>query len=148
MSSIRKRMTYANVVATLALIVAVAGGSTAIALQATAPKNSVTTKSIRKGNVTADDLTAVRNASAEALLVDPVPNDGSYTGLTLEAKCPGKSRAISGGVTSSVTKGGVVTSTKTQNGWLGRVVSDQGPAPLGVAVNVSCLLPSPAPPRS
>ena len=148
MSGIRKRMTYANVVATLALIVAVAGGSTAIALQATAPKNSVTTKSIRKGNVTADDLTAVRNASAEGFLVDPVLGDGVYTALTLEAKCPGKSRALSGGVTTSVSDGAIVTSTKTQNGWLGKVVSDEGPSPLGVAVNVSCLLPSPAPPRS
>jgi hypothetical protein len=143
---IRERLTYANVVATLALIVAVAGGSTAIAI--TAAKNSVTSKSIRKGNVTANDLTAVRNASAEGLLVDPVPNDGIFTPLTLEAKCPGKSRAISGGVTSSVTHGAIVTSTKTQNGWLGRVVSDQGPNPVSVAVNVSCLLPSPAAPRS
>ncbi len=81
-------------------------------------------------------------------MIDPVPNDGNYTGLTLEAKCPGKSRAISGGVTSSVTKGGGGHFNQDTEWMAGRVVSDDGPDPTGVAVNVSCLLPSPAPPRS
>jgi hypothetical protein len=60
--SIRDRLTYANVTATLALIVAIAGGSTAIAI--TASKNSVVTKSIRKGNVTASDLARIQVRSA------------------------------------------------------------------------------------
>ena len=57
MNWLRRHLTYANVTATLALVIAVAGGTTAIAMKATAPKNSVTTKSIRPYNVTARDLT-------------------------------------------------------------------------------------------
>ncbi len=57
MDRIKPHLTYANVTATLALIVAVAGGTTAIAMKATAPKNSVVSKSIRPYNVTARDLT-------------------------------------------------------------------------------------------
>ncbi len=59
MDRLRRHLTYANVAATLALIVAVAGGTTAIAMKATAPKNSVTTKSIRPYNVTAGDLSGL-----------------------------------------------------------------------------------------
>ena len=57
MNWLRRNLSYANVTATLALVIAVAGGTTAIAMKATAPKNSVTTKSIRPYNVTARDLT-------------------------------------------------------------------------------------------
>ena len=59
---LRSHLSYANVIATLALIVAVSGGATAIAI--TASKNSVTTKSIRSGAVRAKNLgpTAVRTA--------------------------------------------------------------------------------------
>ena len=57
----RRHLTYANVVATLALVVAVGGGSTAIAISAKkAPKNSVTSAAIRDGSVTGKDLAAVR----------------------------------------------------------------------------------------
>ena len=53
MKPLKHHLTYANVVATLALIVAVAGGSTAIAISAKkAPKNSVTSASIVDGSVT------------------------------------------------------------------------------------------------
>jgi hypothetical protein len=51
---LRSNLTYANVVATIALVVAISGGATAIAI--TASKNSVTTKSIRSGAVRASDL--------------------------------------------------------------------------------------------
>ena len=70
---LRPRLTYANTVATLALIVAVSGGATAIAI--TASKNSVTTKSIRKGAVTAPKLgpIVVRSATAEGPFAQPVP---------------------------------------------------------------------------
>ena len=47
----RAKLSYANVVATLALMVAVAGGSTAIAMNV--GKNSVKASSIKAGNVTA-----------------------------------------------------------------------------------------------
>ena len=56
----RKHLSYANVVATLALIVAVAGGTTAVAISGKAAKNSVTSKSIKDGSVTGRDLASVR----------------------------------------------------------------------------------------
>ena len=56
----RKHLSYANVVATLALIVAVAGGTTAVAVSNKAAKNSVTSKSIKDRSVTGKDLAGVR----------------------------------------------------------------------------------------
>jgi hypothetical protein len=50
----RGRLTYANVVATLALVLAVGGGATALAL--TLPKNSVHSKQIAKGAVKTSDI--------------------------------------------------------------------------------------------
>jgi hypothetical protein len=47
-------LTYANVVATIALVLAVSGGATAIALSL--PKNSVTSKQLAKGAVKTVDL--------------------------------------------------------------------------------------------
>jgi hypothetical protein len=58
MGKLRGKLTYANVMSTIAVIVAVAGGTTAIA--ASVGKNSVTTKSIKPGNVTARDLAGIR----------------------------------------------------------------------------------------
>src|SRR6476469_4318730 len=51
---IRQRLTYANVVATIALVLAVGGGATALAL--TLPKNSVHSKQIAKGAVKNSDI--------------------------------------------------------------------------------------------
>ena len=59
MHRLRRHLNYANVTATLALIIAVAGGATAIA-GSNAPKNSVTSSSIKPHNVTASDLAGVR----------------------------------------------------------------------------------------
>ena len=60
----RAKLTYANVVATLALIIAVAGGSTAVALSV--GKNSVQSSAIRPGNVTARNLANVRVVEVQA----------------------------------------------------------------------------------
>jgi hypothetical protein len=56
---LRDKLTYANVAASLALVVAVAGGTTAIAASQ-APHNSVASSSIKPGNVTSGDLAGVR----------------------------------------------------------------------------------------
>ncbi len=74
----RPRLSYANVTATIALLVAVAGGTTAIAGVAKAPKNSVVAKSIKKGNVTAKKLTTTVRVNAQANITDPSPGDGLY----------------------------------------------------------------------
>ncbi len=70
---IRKHLSYSNVVATLALVIAVAGGTTAIAGKVTAPKNSVTSKSIREGNVTAKDLAGLSSVRQQIQITDPTP---------------------------------------------------------------------------
>jgi hypothetical protein len=53
-SGLRERFTYANVVATVALVLAVTGGATAIALSL--PKNSVKSKQIAKEAVKTSDI--------------------------------------------------------------------------------------------
>jgi len=64
MTSVREKLTYANVMSTIAVVIAVAGGSTAVAISAKkAPKNSVTSASIRDGSVTANDLAKVKITS-------------------------------------------------------------------------------------
>ena len=59
MHRFRRHLTYANVAATLALFIAVAGGTTAIA-GGKAAKNSVASSSIKPFNVTARDLAGIR----------------------------------------------------------------------------------------
>jgi hypothetical protein len=52
MNQLRSRLSYANVMATLAVFIALGGGAYAVT---TAPKNSVTSKSIKKGAVKSVD---------------------------------------------------------------------------------------------
>ena len=59
MHRLKPHLSYANVAATLALIIAVAGGTTALA-GSKAAKNSVASSSIKPFNVTAGDLAGVR----------------------------------------------------------------------------------------
>jgi hypothetical protein len=85
MNTIRPRLTYANIVATLALFLAIAGGA---AIAATAKKNSVTTKSIKNGNVTAPDLAGIHVVTS--------PLGGSN--VPTSAACPAGEKLIGGGV--------------------------------------------------
>lgn len=55
MRRIRERLTYANIVATLALVVAIAGGGTAVAMAVA--KNSVGSPQIINGSIKHKDLT-------------------------------------------------------------------------------------------
>jgi hypothetical protein len=63
MRRLRSHLSYANIAATLALLIAVAGGATAIA-GSNAPKNSVTSSSIKPFNVTDRDLAGIRVVQA------------------------------------------------------------------------------------
>jgi hypothetical protein len=63
MHRLKPHLSYANVAATLALIIAVAGGTTAIA-GGKAAKNSVASSSIKPFNVTAGDLAGIRVVQA------------------------------------------------------------------------------------
>ena len=85
---IKSKLSYANVVATIALVVAISGGATAIAL--TAGKNTVTTKSIKPGNVTARDLGPIQTV----VKTETLPAGGP---TVMRVSCPPKSRALSGG---------------------------------------------------
>jgi hypothetical protein len=69
-----KHLTYANVVATLALVIAVGGGATAIALSL--PKNSVHSKQIAKGAVKNSDIAknAVTGDKVQAATLGKVPS--------------------------------------------------------------------------
>ena len=97
MHRIRRHVSYANVAATVALIAAVAGGTTAIATKSTAPKNSVTTKSIRPFNVTSRDLTRLIQVFGKASFTDPAPGDGVFSGNIATATCPSGARLLTGG---------------------------------------------------
>jgi hypothetical protein len=97
MHRLRTHLTYANAAATLALVVAVAGSTTAIAMKETALKNSVTSKSIRPYNVTARDLTRLIEVRGQAIFNDPAPADDNFTGATATAACPPGALLITGG---------------------------------------------------
>ena len=83
MDKLRGKLTYANVMSTIAVVIAVAGGTTAIA--ASLGKNSVTSKSIKPGNVTARDLASIR------VVLGPL--QGGASG----ASCPSGEKLIGGG---------------------------------------------------
>jgi hypothetical protein len=142
MTKLRPHLTYANVVATLALIAAVGGGTTAIAISAKkAPKNSVTSKSIRPGNVTAGDLGTVRTITENAAI-------GSNLG-TFELRCPKGFRPISGGgyVIDNTPAGdvGLLGSHLAGTTWVVRV---KGGAEDFASGSVYCLSNKPGKPES
>ncbi len=97
MKLLRRHLTYANVVATLALILLLAGG-TALA----ASKNTVTSRAIKPFNVTAQDLAGTR----------VVQVSGQFKAL---AACARKERMIGGGGNAGTT--GVGVSSPAGNGW-------------------------------
>jgi hypothetical protein len=100
----RVHLSYANVVATLALFLALTGGATAVAISLN--KGSVTTKSIRKGAVTAPKL-------GRLVIRSQVNTVGSA-----QVSCAQGERVLGGGGTSS--GGGLsasLPSPSTENGW-------------------------------
>lgn len=114
----RKHLSYANVAATLALVVAVAGGSVAIAGSVKkAPKNSVASSSIRPNNVTAPDLTRIIRVNGQTTLTDPGPPDGTSVVGTASATCPSGSRVLSGGGSGGPGTTVIVTAPQGE-GWV------------------------------
>jgi hypothetical protein len=143
MQRLRRHLTYANVAATVALLIAVAGGTTAIASKVTAPKNSVTTKSIRPHNVTARNLTKIVTVTREASFSDPVPPDGVYSGTIASSGCPPGTRIISG---NALINGGsntfLTSSGQTGVGWNASGRSDGG-GKVTLTVTANCLAKTP-----
>jgi hypothetical protein len=106
MTSLRSHLTYANVVATLALVLAVAGGTSAIAISAKVKKNAVGTKQLKNGSVTPAKLRngavtvakiADGNVTASKLAPTHVVVDHQAASVTALAKCPTGERLLSGG---------------------------------------------------
>ena len=125
---LRTRLSYANVTATLALIAAVAGGTTAAIAASKAPKNSVASSSIKPFNVTARDLAGVR-------LVEVNQRFSAF------APCPRGERLLGGGG-SSVPPGfpDLGVSRPSGNGWF--VQQGTGPDTL-MAAYALCLKAKP-----
>jgi hypothetical protein len=118
----RRHLTYANVVATLALVVAVAGGATAIA-GGKAAKNSVASSSIKPFNVTASDLAGIRI----------VQSTGQVNAF---ASCSRGERVIGGGG-SPATGGPLGASRPGKNGWF--VQQGEGPGDRPMTAFALCL---------
>ena len=126
----RAKLTYANVVATLALIVAVAGGSAAVALSV--GKNSVKASSIKAGNVTARELAGVRVVRATA------------TGFTSAvARCAKNEQLLSGGGITNSSSGdpALIESQPVGNSWSARG-TDSVASPNAVSSAVALCLKS------
>jgi hypothetical protein len=124
MSRIRRHLTYANVAATLALLIAIAGGTSAIA-GSKAPKNSVVSSSIRSFNVTAKDIAGLRVVQASGQ-------------VSAFASCPPKARLLGGG---GAADGPLGASRPGSNGWLAQQGS--GPGDRLVVAYALCLRPKP-----
>jgi hypothetical protein len=105
----KDKLTYANVMATLAVGLALAGG---VAYAVTAPKNSVRSISIKNGQVTARDLAGLRVVRKQRSISDST-QDGSASYAFVEVGCRSKNeRLLSGG--SDVSAGGTAFIASSQ----------------------------------
>ena len=135
---LRERLTYANVAATLALVIAVAGGTAAVAGVRIAAKNSVVTKSIRANNVTAGDLTGIVRVSSSSTFTDPSPPDGNPSGGSAQVSCPHGMRVLSGGGGVDNIRAHVTSSGPSGEGWTVNAAGD-GTNTATISVVAKCL---------
>ena len=124
MRRLKPHLTYANLAATLALIIAVAGGTTAIA-GSKVGKNTVASSSIKPYNVTARDLAGIR----------VVEVDGQFSAF---ASCERGERLLGGG---GSTGGPLGSSRPGNNGWF--VEQGTGPGDRLVVAYALCLRAKP-----
>jgi hypothetical protein len=109
MERVRRRLSYANVVATLALVVAVGGIPAAVAVTKSSSKSDVN----KKGNIRAGRVTAAKLAGIDVVQV-------TGAGGTAVATCPGGERLLAGG--AQLGEGGaagrdLTVSAPEGNGW-------------------------------
>jgi hypothetical protein len=127
MRRIKRHLSYCNVAATLALLIAIAGGTTAIA-GSKAPKNSIASSSIKPFNVTARDLAGIR--------VVQVSNP-----VNAFARCSRNERLLGGGGSPIPPGGPMGASRPGDNGWF--VQQGTGPEDAVVAAYALCLKAKP-----
>jgi hypothetical protein len=136
MERLRPRLTYANVVATLALIAAVAGIPAAVAVTRASSKSDVNKKgNIRAGRVTATKLAdgAVTSPKLGSIDLIQATGDGAAT-----ANCPASERLLGGG--GKIIGGGAPALQVSQplgNSWL--AVQNAGAGPANVIAYAFCL---------
>jgi hypothetical protein len=97
MHRIRRHLTYANVMSTIAVLFAVVGGSTALAVTVNASKKSDVNKkgNIRAGRVTAQKLADGNVTAAKLAGIDLVQATNGSGAAT--ARCPTGERLLGGG---------------------------------------------------
>ncbi len=142
MQKLRGKLTYANVAATLALIVAVGGGSTAIAVSVNASKKTDVNKkgNIRAGRVTAKKLADANVTAAKLAGIDVVQANGTNGAL---ATCPDGERLLGGGARMNTFPAGggeLTVSAPEGNGWH---AAARGPADIDAFA--LCLKTTPSP---
>jgi hypothetical protein len=119
MNALAGRLTYANVTATLALFLALAGGTTAIALSGKSSvrsddiaKNAVRSKHIKKRNVKGGDI------AADAIAPSKV-QDGAIGPAQLATGAVGSTAILDEGVQSADIAAGAVGASEVQDGAIG-----------------------------
>jgi hypothetical protein len=133
MQWLRSHLSYANVAATLALVISVASGTTAIAVSKGSKHNDIT----KKGNIRAGHVTASKLAG-----IDVVQRDFAIASPGHDADCPVGERLLSGGVdihSPSPTGAAITSSHPVGNSWEGNVTS----ATTNYTVYALCLKPTP-----
>lgn len=135
MKQIRKRLTYANVMSSIAVFL-VLGGATALA--AGLAKNSVGSKQIKKNAVTTAKIK--NNAVTTAKI-----KNGGVTGSKLAAGAVGGSALGAGSITNDKLAEGAVTGSKVAAGTIGRGNLSEGallPRAFGLVDSDGSVLPA------
>ncbi len=107
MKHFKKHLSFANVIACLALFVAL--GGSAVAVTAMLPQKSVKTKHLAQGVVT---TTKLRNGAVTAAKI----RNGAVTAQKIGADAVGSTQLLDGSVRSGDLGGGVVTTGKLKDG--------------------------------
>ena len=117
-----RKLTYANVMSTIAVVIAIAGGSTAVAVTVNASKKSDVNKkgNIRAGRVTAKKLADGAIAAAKLGDIQLFQASGNPAAT---ASCPAGTRLFAGGG-GTAAPAALATSQPEGNAWL--AVSDTG----------------------
>jgi hypothetical protein len=137
MHRIRRRLTYANVMSTIAVFVAIAGGSTAIAVTVSASKKSDINKkgNIRAGRVTSTKLADGAVTSGKLGAINVVQATGTNFAT---ATCAAGHRLLGGGADIPGGAGAALQTSRPQgNSWNASV--NAGTGFHGVTVYALCL---------